>query len=445
MDKIRLIIVREYLTRVKKLSFVIMTLLGPLLMAALIIVPVYIANKSQKKVNVVVVDENNFFINAFNDSKNTTFTYRSGNIDQIRKEALSSGNGDAVLHILESHTIVQSNLYYTKEPPANLKLNIENQLDKLFFDKVLQDTFQINPKKFERIKSGTKCYISMIQTDEDGNLKKHFAGLNRVLGIVLGFAIYMFIFMYSSQVLRSVLEEKTNRIVEVLLSSIKPIQLMFGKIIAVALVGLTQFLLWIVFTVSIIGITTLVKPDLFTNAVPQNDIPATMVTPGIDNNLDAMMLMQQGGKIGELIETFYGISFTQIILLFLFYFIFGYLLYAALFAAIGSAVDNEADSNQFTMPVTIPLILTIVMIFPMADDPSGALAWWFSMIPFTSPVGMLVRLPSGVPFFDLILSMSLMVITFVLALWFAAKIYKTGILMYGKKITYRDLFKWLKY
>ncbi|MDR2980146.1 MAG: ABC transporter permease [Bacteroidales bacterium] len=445
MGKVKLIIAREYLTRVKKLSFLIMTLLGPILMAALIIVPVYIANKNQKQVKVVVVDENQFFINAFKDSKSAIFSYRSGNFDQIKSEALSDGDYDAVLHILQGHAAIRSNLYYYKEPPMNLRGNIEDQLDKMSFDKVLQDTFQVNPKKFEQIKAGTKSHVTMIQTDEYGNSKKHFAGLNRILGIVLGFAIYIFIFMYSSQVLRSVLEEKTNRIVEVLLSSIRPIQLMLGKIVGVALVGLTQFFLWVVFTVFIIGATTLVKPDLFRSEIPQNDIPATMVTPQMDNDLDLLMLMQNGQGIGEVIETFYGISFAQIIWLFLFYFLFGYLLYAALFASIGSAVDNEADSNQFTMPVTIPLILTMVLIVPIADDPSGSLAWWFSMIPFTSPVGMLVRLPSGVPVPELILSMGLMVATFVLSLWFAAKIYKTGILMYGKKITYKDLFKWLKY
>lgn len=444
MGKVRLIIAREYLTRVKKLSFVIMTLLGPILMAALIIVPVYIANKNQKKVNVVVVDDNYIFINSFKNSKSVTFSYQPGDINTIKREALSSGEYDAVLHIVRSSSASRANLYYHKEPPMNLRTNIENQLDKLLFDKVLQDTFQIDPKKFESIKAGAKSHVSMIQTDEEGNAKKHFAGLNRFLGIVLGFAIYIFIFMYSSQVLRSVLEEKTNRIVEVLLSSVKPIQLMLGKIVGVALVGLTQFLLWLAFTAFIIGAITLAKPDLFTGAVPENDIPTNMAMPGMED-LDLSMLMAQGQGIGEVIETFYGISFTQIILMFLFYFIFGYLLYAALFASIGSAVDNEADSNQFTMPVTIPLILTIVMIVPMADDPSGSLAWWFSMIPFTSPVGMLVRLPSGVPLPELLLSMGLMIGTFILSLWFAAKIYKTGILMYGKKITYRDLFKWLKY
>ncbi|MDL2296970.1 ABC transporter permease [Bacteroidales bacterium OttesenSCG-928-B11] len=445
MGKIQLIIAREYLTRVKKLSFVIMTLLGPILMAALFIVPVYMTNKSQKQVKLVVVDENHYFINSFHDSKNAQFTYRSGNVDQIKREALGSGEYDAVLHILESYSGIRSNLYYYKEPPMNLRSNIENQLDKLLFDKVLQDTFQINPKKFEQIKSGTKSHVSMIQTDEHGNTKKHFAGLNRLIGIVLGFAIYIFIFMYSSQVLRSVLEEKTNRIVEVLLSSIKPIQLMFGKIVGVALVGLTQFLLWVIFTAFIIGVAMFAKPDLFTSQIPQSDIPAAMVTPGMDNDLEIFALMQEGQGFGEILETFYGISFSEIILLFLFYFIFGYLLYAALFASIGSAVDNEADSNQFTMPVTIPLILTLVMIMPIADDPNSSLAWWFSMIPFTSPVGMLVRLPSGVPLPELILSMGLMIATFVLCLWFAAKVYKTGILMYGKKITYKDLWKWLKY
>lgn len=446
MNKVKLIIAREYLTRVKKLSFVVMTILGPLLMAALIIVPFYVANKSQKTVRIMVVDENDFFINAFTDTRKNIFSYRSGDFEQIKNESIQSGKYDAVLHILQSNYSLKSNLYFSKDLPMNVRSSLESQMDKLFFDKVLRDTFHIDPQKFEMIKNSTRSNITMIQTDEQGKEMKNFSSLNRVLGIIFGFAIYFFIFMFASQVLRSVLEEKTNRIVEVLLSSVKPLQLMLGKIIAVAMVGLTQFALWIIFTVAIVFAVQIVNPDFFSGDQMAMEMTSQMSSPQIVENTEIITAFQQGKGVGEVLSDFYGISFSQIILSFLFYFLFGYLLYAALFAAIGSAVDNEADSNQFTLPVTVPLILTIILIMPMADDPNGSLAWWLSMIPLTSPIAMLVRLPSsGVPLWELLLSMGIMVLFFMLCLWLAAKIYRTGILMYGKKVSYKELIKWLKY
>ena len=441
MNKVKLIIAREYLTRVKKLSFLVMTILGPILMAALIIVPVYINSKMQKTTKIVVVDDNDMLINAFENNSKATYSYRSGNIEEVKKEALSSGEFDAVLHILEVNYKFRGNLYYYEEPPINLKTTIESQIDKLLFDRVLMDSFNIEPSKFESIKNGTQSSITMIMTDEEGNLKQNFTGLNRLMGIVFGFAIYMFIFMFASQVLRGVLEEKTNRIVEVLLSSVKPIQLMLGKIVGVAMVGLTQFALWVVLTMAIVFGAKIVSPTLFGGENPMTEMTAQDPM----SELGIMSAMQGSDGMGAVLNDFYSISFTQIILSFLFYFLFGYLLYAALFAGVGSAADNETDSGQFTMPVTIPLLLTLVLIMPIADDPNSAVAWWFSMIPLTSPVAMLVRLPSGVPLWELLTSMGLLVLFFFFCVWFAAKIYRTGILMYGKKITFKELFKWLKY
>jgi ABC-2 type transport system permease protein len=446
MNKTLLIIAREYLTRVKKKSFIVMTILGPILMAALIIVPVYISNKSLKEVKLMVVDDNDFFINGFADTKNVTFSYRSGDIEQIKKECLASGQYDAVLHILKGTQSLKSNLYYYEEPPMTLRSNLESQMDKLLFDKILVDSFNIDPAKFEMIKSTTRSSIATIQTDETGAEKKNFTELNRVIGIVCGFAIYMFIFMFASQVLRSVLEEKTNRIVEVLISSVKPVQLMMGKIVGVALVGLTQFALWVLLTLVIVLGVQVTNPGFFNKDQIAMEMPVqpdggTQIMP----TADEIESYQDNQGVIEMINAFYDISFTQIILSFLFYFLFGYLVYAALYAAVGSAVDNEADSGQFTLPVTIPLILTMVLIMPMAEDPNGSLAWWMSMIPLTSPVAMLVRLPSGVPFWELMLSMGILVLFFYFCVWFAAKIYRTGILMYGKKPSYKELWKWIRY
>ena len=443
MNNTLLIISREYLTRVKKRTFIIMTILGPLLMATLIIAPVYLASKSQRAMKVMVVDENELFINRFQDTPKTTFVYQSGNIEQLKRSALNDGEYDAVLYILKSTQSLKSILYFYDDPPTSFRSQIEGQMDRILFDKVMKDTFNIDPKKFDIIKSTTRATIDMIQIDESGKERESFTELNRFAGIICGILIYMFIFMFASQVLRGVLEEKSNRIVEVLLSSVKPMELMMGKIVGVAMVGLTQFVLWILLTLFIVFSISVVNPGFFAkDAVEQMQ---TMNESSFLTAVEDVPSLQQTENIMQLIDGFYNLSFSVIIFSFFFYFLFGYLLYAALYAGIGSAVDNETDSNQFTLPITIPLLLTLVLLVPISENPNGSLAWWFSMIPFTSPVGMLIRLPSGVPLWELMLSMSILLVTFFFSVWVASKIYRTGILMYGKKITYRELWKWLRY
>lgn len=446
MSKTSLIIAREYLTRVRKKSFLVMTILGPILLAALIIVPVVVAKNSQKTAKVMVVDDNDFFINSFTDTEKTKFFYQSGDIDQIKTSALANGEYDAVLHILKGNYFLQSTLYFYKDPPMGLRSGIESQMDKLMFDKAVKDSFDIDPKKFDALKKATRSSITMIQTDNEGNEKKNFTELNRLIGMIFGFAIYIFIFLFASQVLQGVLEEKTSRIVEVLLSTIKPVELMMGKIVGVAMVGLTQFALWVVLTLAIVFGVQITNPDFFS---PEQFSNVAMTEQmGGDYMLQSaqdIQAMADQNEMKEMLEAFYNISFTQIIFSFLFYFLFGYLVYAALYAAIGSVVDNETDSNQFTLPVTIPLLMTIILVMPIAEDPHGTLAWWFSMIPLTSPVAMLIRLPSGVPLWELLMSMGILVLFFLLCVWMAAKIYRTGILLYGKKVTYKELAKWLKY
>ncbi|HOF46081.1 MAG TPA: ABC transporter permease [Bacteroidales bacterium] len=442
MNKTLLIISREYLTRIKKKSFIIMTILGPLLMAALIVVPLYIVHKSEKETHVLVVDDNDYFLNKFTDTKKVFFSYLSGDINDLKKKCIS-GEYDAVLHILGGIQSNRSNLYYHKEPSLSLRGTIEEQMNKIIFDKSLIDSFNIAPPLFATLKERSQTHIVALQIDEHGNEQKSFTEINRIIGIVAGFLIYFFIFMFASQVLRSVLEEKTNRIVEVLIASVRPIQLMLGKIIGVALVGLTQFALWIVLTIGILGAIQLSTPDFFqlgeTTEFVSNIDNQAQLTPA-DNSI----ALQKTNILNE-INNFYSFSFSTFIIAFFFFFLMGYLLYSTLFAAVGSAVDNETDSQQFLMPVTIPLLLTIILIMPMAEDPNGALAWWFSMIPLTSPIAMLIRIPSGVPLWELLTSMGLLVLFFFFCAWIAAKIYRTGILMYGQKITYRDLFKWIKY
>ena len=445
MNKIKLIIAREYLTRVKKKSFIIMTIIGPILMAALFVIPVIVVQQTQKVMKVVVVDDNDFFINKFTNTDKTKFVYRSGDVELIKSESFDEGY-DAVLHILKGTQAVKTNLFFKEEPSTNFNSMIEDQIDKLLFDRVLIDSFQIDPVNYEKMKSLTKSSVSNIKIDAAGNEKESNTDLVRIVGLFSGMAIYFFIFLFASQVLRGVLEEKTNRIVEVLISSVKPIQLMMGKIVGIAMVGLTQFLIWVVLTFAIIYGVQLSAPSLFevTPEVAEQaaTLPGETQVPMVD--MDSATATVQT-SIFTKIDNYFNISFTALLLCFLFYFLIGYLIYAALFAAVGSAVDNEADSQQFTMPVTIPLILAMVLIVPITEDPNGSIAFWFSMIPLTSPVTMMIRLPSGVPAGQLFASMAIAVAFFILCVWFAAKIYRVGILMYGKKVTYRELFKWLKY
>jgi len=454
MNKIKLIIAREYLTRVRKKSFIIMTILAPILMASLIVAPVIIAKKSmdsQKQMNVLVIDDNDFFINKLDENRLTTFTYRSGEINEFKKE-LFTGNFDAILHIVKGNTSLRANLYYEKDPPSRFVSDLESQLDKQLFDRLLMDTFNIQPKQFEALKKTTQATISSIKIDEQGNEKTSFVWISKIVGMFVGFIMYFFIFLCAQQVFRGVLEEKSNRIIEVLISSVKPMQLMLGKIIGVAMVGLTQFLAWVILTLILIMGVQFAAPNLFAgdanlvqNTTQINVVVADSYPPlQSTNSISTQQLMAQNSLL-EQIQNYFNFSFTTLLLCFLFYFIFGYLIYASLFAAVGAAVDAETDSQQFLLPVTLPMILTMVMIMPISENPNGSIALWFSMIPLTSPMAMLIRLPSGVPLYELIISMGLCIAFLLFCVWLAARIYRIGILMYGKKTTWKDLGKWLIY
>ena len=441
MNNTLLIISREYLTRVKKKSFIILTLVVPILFAALMVVPVLLATKGREHVNVMVVDDNEIYINNFIENDKTSFSYRSGDIEQIKKEALA-GDYDVVLYFPQSSQKVNANMYYNAEPSMYLRSELESQINNMFFDHVLQDSFNIDLDRYKTIKDLARSQITMIQIDEKGEEKESMAEMNKSIGMICGFIIYFFIFLFAGQVLRGVLEEKNNRIVEVLISSVKPIELLLGKIIGIALVGLTQFLIWIVFTLVILVGVQFAMPDKF---MEMGGIDTEQVMETVNNSQLVAGDTINAENIFAEISNYFPISFTELILCFLFFFLTGYLVYSALFAAVGSAADNETDSNQLTMPITMPLLLTIVMVMPIADNPNGQLAFWLSIIPLTSPVAMLTRLPSGVPLWELLLSMVLMVLFFIFVVWFAAKVYRTGILMYGKKVNWKEIWKWVRY
>ena len=435
MSKIPIIIEREFFSRVKKKSFIVTTLLMPLMLIALIVVTVYVAQKTDKDCLVYVLDENDYFINKFDNTEKVHFAYPSGELESMKQRCID-GECDAVLHILGGSQSNQANLYYHMEPPLSLKGRVTEQMDKILFDRTLMDTFHIDLQKYEIIKQTSQSSVAAVQIDADGQERASMMLLNRIVGLICGVLIYMFVFMYANQVMRSSIEEKANRIVEIIISSVKPFEFMMGKIIGVAMVGILQFAMQIVLAVVLLFGVQFLLPAVFSE---------TAVTgPDVASATAAAESMQiQNSSLFSDISAFYSFPFTTLIICFFVYFLFGYLIYASLFAGLGSATDSETDSNQFVLPVSLPLILTILIISMEASSQS-TLVKCLSIIPFTSPIAMLYRIPSGVPVWELVLSIVLLVGTFILCVWMSAKIYRTGLLMYGKKVTWKEIWRWIR-
>ena len=424
MNKLFLIIKREYLSRVRKKSFIIMTLLTPLFMIGVFVVPILLSSSSEDKTTIAIIDNNKFNEFRLTSNLNLEYTYLNElNLEQHKTTLIETY--DFLLHIPEIDSIQQIEssieVYSINQMSLSIKQNVENQIDKKLTHIYLLKS-GINPDQIK--KSQSKSRIKTYVVDEQGENTKGNSEASFGIGLVGGFLIYIFIFMYGTMVMRSVIEEKTNRIVEIIISSAKPFELMLGKIISVALVGLSQFAMWI-----ILGFVFL----LIANGFISTDIDVT--------NLNA----NEAVLSSEISSSLMALPIKSLIFVFLIYFLGGYLLYGSLFAAIGSASDQETDSQQFIVPITIPLIVSFVLVQVVIDNPHGGLAYWLSMIPFTSPIIMIARIPFGVTLHELLLSISLLIGGFLLTTWVAAKIYRVGILMYGKKISYKELWKWLKY
>ncbi|MDD4210104.1 MAG: ABC transporter permease, partial [Bacteroidales bacterium] len=329
----------------------------------------------------------------------------------------------------------------------SMKQNLSNEI-LLHEFKISQDSLNLY------IESHTnKIMLGQTFIDKDGiesHKASHIKEIQLAIGIISGILIYIFIFMYCSMVIRNVLEEKTNRIVEIIISSVKPIQLMIGKIVGVALIGLTQIMTWIISLIIILGIVRISFPEVFTSNVQEITVTENMPKDYyayIPSDTQTSLESVDNGVDNEFIKSLMSINFTRLILFFIFFFISGYFFYASLYAAVAGAVDNDTDTQQFMLPLSLPLILTFIVAQFIAENPDGAIAFWFSIIPFTSPIAMLIRIPFGieaVQTWEIILSCSLMIIGCIASSWIAAKIYRTGILMYGKKITYKDLWKWIR-
>jgi len=415
-----------------------MTLLGPLLIGSSAIVPIWLSGVAQGVREVVVVDQTHQFVNLLRNTSTIRFnyTFADANLDSV-KSIYKDNKAASILFIpsdiFSSNAVI---MHSSEQPGLNLLTYVSSELSSILErSKLIQE--KIDPSIVDRIKTtiDVKNNVGEKETNDD---------LNVAVGLVCGLLIYMFIFIYSAQVMRGVIEEKTSRIVEVIISSVKPFQLMMGKIIGVAMVGLTQFILWVVLTVvlSSVGLSAFAKSQEINPERIEQQFSTSSSSPEKTKKAKKLQLNEAGKKI---IENISRINWTLILGSFLFYFLGGYLLYSALFAAIGAAVDSEADTQQFMLPVTIPLILSFTMYSTIIQDPNGPVAFWFSMIPLTSPVTMMMRIPFGIQAWELALSMALLILGFFGTTWLAGKIYRTGILMYGKKVSYKELWKWLFY
>lgn len=473
MSKIGIIIKREYLTRVVKKSFVVMTIIGPILMAGLMIGPAYLSKLDDEEAkDIFVIDQTDAFSKfRLNNSYLTNYRLIADSVpidsSQISVRRLPDSDKikfhflDKEMSIRQGKEILQKSDYYAllfipknivkqpmlelyskKESTMSITSYVESKLEKEILNEKLR-LKGVDPDVINNTKTDLNIVTKIVQ--EDGAEKETYSTITMILGVAGGFLIYFFIFMYGSQVMRGVIEEKTSRIIEVIISSVKPFELMMGKIIGIAMVGLTQFLLWIILTAGIVTVVSAVLQDS-SKEIMKAQSTSIMADVGTSQMQQSPIKTEKMDNfVGEMQKFVSSVNWSLIIGSFIFYFLGGYLLYAALFAAIGSAVDGEADTQQFMLPVTVPLILGIVMMQTVLQNPDGNLAFWFSVIPLTSPIVMMMRIPFGVPIWELALSMSLLILAFIFFTWLSGRIYRVGILMYGKKVNYKELFKWIKY
>jgi ABC-2 type transport system permease protein len=445
MNKIKIIIKREYLTRVRKKSFIVMTILGPILLCALCVVPVLLQEAEQSRTEIIVVDNTaelvndkslSLFKDKFNSNNDVAFVYMD-NIETAQR-LLKENSCDGVLEIIKTNDTppIKSFMYYGEnEPGIKVQEEIKNQLVNILKDNILRYDYGMSNKEIDWINNPkVDFYTKNILTGESS-----FNEIKTALGGIAGFLIYFFILIFASMMMKSVSEEKVNRIVEVLVSSVKPIQLLLGKLFAIALVGLTQFAMWVVLTFILISAAQVAIPDLFTTPT-QEEIMINERVISVDT-INAV----ENGSTNEIIQGLMAINYPLIIVMFLFFFLTGYMLYASIFGAIGSLIDTDTDGQQFILPATIPIIIAIVAMPVVIENPAGSIAFWLSIIPFTSPIIMMIRIPFGVPIWELGLSVILMLIAIAFCIWIAAKIYRTAILLYGKRISYKEIWKWLRY
>lgn len=449
MRNIKTIISREYLTRVKKKSFLLTTFLVPVFFAAMCILPsviMFMAKDEGKK--IAVVDQSGLVMPYLEDSEAVSYAdFSEEPADSLKAEYEALGyDALVVVSPLDSIAKTVSVVSYSSKPlSVDLKDRIASRAEEAVEDYRIS-LYEMGNLKQIMEEVSVDISVSTYTMDESGEEQITSSEVYMIISMLLSMIIYMFIAMFSGMVMQSVIEEKASRVVEVLVSSVKATELMFGKIIGVACVALTQFFLWILLTLVLVGgFSAFVGFDSLMGDPAQAEqmMDMTAQMGGVDvQEMTAAMTEESG--MGAVLTTLGNINWVQMIFAFIIYFTLGYLLYASFFAAIGSAVENEADTNQLQLPVTIPLLLAFFIALYAFNAPDSAVVWWGSMIPFTSPIVMLSRIPFGVPGWELALSVVLLVATFIGCGWASAKIYKIGILMFGKKTNFKDLWKWLK-
>jgi len=439
MNKILLIIQREYLSRVKKKSFIIMTLLTPLIVAGFYGLIIYfsIQGLSGSVNKIAVVNENKTLTERLSSTKNNTYVYVDQSLAQM-KASLKGSDFDYILYLpdfkLDNPQGIQ--ILGTKQAGLTLNNKLSDGIEDLIRIQKLKES-GLAQKDLDKLKSSVS--IDTKKIGESGKEEDSSAGASTIIAYVAGILMFMFIMLYGIQVMRGVIEEKTSRIIEVMISSVKPFQLMMGKIVGIALVGLTQFILWIILTTAIS--TGVVKVFL-----SEKDKKEVSANAQVKDNSKKIREAVDNGPVANVQKALANLDVTKIVSMFVFYFIGGYLFYSALYAAIGSAVDSETETQQFMFPVMMPLLLGYSLsLSVVTNDPYGSMAFWLSIIPFTSPIAMMVRLPYGVPEWQLALSIALLILGFVGTVWMASRIYRVGILMYGKKPSLKEMIKWFTY
>lgn len=439
MKNILLVLKREYLVRVKKKSFIVMTILTPLLFVLFYAGIIWTAVGSTEAKLITVLDQSGLMKNGFKDSKQLKFDFTDAELD-IAKSEFDKSASSALLHIPAD--IVENprgvRIYARKNVSLELKSGLEKVIEDQLEDLKLREA-GITPQILEDSKVNVSAQTLSL---EEGLEKESNSGAATIIAVVCGMIIYFSVLLYGTQVMRSVSEEKTSRIVEVIISSVKPFQLLVGKIVGVALVGLTQFALWILLTVMLISGAGYVMRDKLTDI---QKAVAEQQASSMPGEMSKEIQENQDNPAVRMLDGIKSLNIPLILGSFLFYFLGGYLLYSALLGAVGSAVDHESDTQQFVFPITLPLIFGFVVAQMAIRDPDSPLVFWTSMIPFTSPIVMMVRIPFGVPAWQILLSMALLIAGFLGTVWLASRIYRVGILMYGKKVTYKELSKWLFY
>ncbi len=445
MGKIGLIIHREIMAKLRSKTFIIMTFLAPVLIAGFFGVIIWMSMNDKAEQNILVIDETEFFKGKLSGNDYITFSFTSASLDKSL-DGFYQSDKTCLLYI--PNNLLEGaggavKIFYKKAPGFAIQSDIRRQVEKILFEHKLRAN-DIDPQVIHNAKQSVRLVTEKV--NEKGEHAEQITGFMSIFGFISGAIMFMFILLYGMMVFRSMMEEKTNRIVDIIVSSVKPFQLMLGKIIGIAILGIGQFITMGIITaiLSTVLSTSLlgdIKKDL-DKFQKQQDI---VYKNGTNVDLEKFDKMQDKLEVFEVLQQAGKINYVEIAICFLLYFLGGYLFYSSILAAIGSAVDAEADAQQFMMPVMLPLIAGYFISAKMMTNPEGSMAFWGSIIPFTSPIVMMARLPFGVPVYQIIISISLLFASFVGTTWLAGKIYRTGILMYGKKVTWRELSKWLFY